>query len=289
MIDEPRDPWLRQDALKRLARDRTWEIEAEQPVSPLPAWVAPSSDDFLSAMSFVDGDWHTRYVEAQARFAAAHYRALGAFPDGFFEEEWVDHMLSRVDEILGEISPVVRFTLQDNVPEEYVDYPNADATAAVLHSAAVAARGLSSPQLSGVPNRPPESVSMRSDGGGALPSTSDQRGWQGRPQLVPCLVACALLFFALGDQPYGYFTVLRWVVTIAAAISAYVGFKAANVFAAWVFVAMAVLFNPIAPVFLERSTWQTMDMLAAVILIYAATLRMPLPTTGQVRAPVNGA
>jgi hypothetical protein len=130
---------------------------------------------------------------------------------------------------------------------------------------------------------------MRNDSGGALLSTGEPRGWQRRPQLAPNLFACALLFLALGDRADGYFTALRWVVIIAAAVSAFVGFKAGNIFSAWVFVAMAVLFNPIAPVFLERSTWQTMDVIGAAILIYAATLRMPLPTTGQVRAPVSGA
>jgi hypothetical protein len=138
MIDEPLHPLLRHDALSRLARDRTWEIETDQPVTPLPAWVARWSDDFRSAMAYADGDWHGKYVEAEARSAAAHYLAHGDFPDGFFDDEWVGDVLSRVDEILGEISPVVRFTLEDDVDEAYVDYPNVGATAAVLHSAAVA-------------------------------------------------------------------------------------------------------------------------------------------------------
>ena len=66
-----------------------------------------------------------------------------------------------------------------------------------------------------------------------------------RPQLVPNVAASALLLVGLGDHPYGYYTLLRWVVTVAAGVTAVVAFRSPWPSVGWVFVGMAVLFNPV--------------------------------------------
>ena len=76
-----------------------------------------------------------------------------------------------------------------------------------------------------------------------------------------------LLGAVFGHWPYGYYQLLRWIVCTAASVMA---LKAHSSDAkAWVvcFVVMAILFNPIAPISLDRATWVWVDLLAAVLLL----------------------
>lgn len=79
------------------------------------------------------------------------------------------------------------------------------------------------------------------------------------------LLAVALLLGALGEHPYGYYQLLRWVVALAAVYSAYLAHDRKDSFWTWIFVGVAVLFNPIAPFYLERGTWQILDAVTAGI------------------------
>jgi FtsH-binding integral membrane protein len=81
------------------------------------------------------------------------------------------------------------------------------------------------------------------------------------------LLAVAVLFGALGTHPYAYYQILRWVVCLASAYTAYLYYQSKNMALLWLFVAMAILFNPIAPIYMSRNTWQTFDVIAAVIFI----------------------
>ncbi|SDM03085.1 DUF6804 family protein [Arthrobacter sp. ok362] len=84
--------------------------------------------------------------------------------------------------------------------------------------------------------------------------------------------AAALILIGLGPLPIGYYTQLRWGVCIAAAWIAVLASQ--NGKAGWLFllVPVAILFNPIAPVYLmTRAAWVPWDMAAAVILAVAGT------------------
>lgn len=63
------------------------------------------------------------------------------------------------------------------------------------------------------------------------------------------------LAVALGDWPYGYYQVVRFVVCSACAYFAYVEYQDNRAVNLWVFAlgATAVLFNPIAQVHLRRA------------------------------------
>lgn len=88
-------------------------------------------------------------------------------------------------------------------------------------------------------------------------------------KIILALVASGLLFFAQMDGlPYGYFTVLRFVVT---SVSLYLSY---NIYQEnkeslliWAFGLIAVLFNPIIPVFLERSQWKTIDLIVGIFFV----------------------
>ena len=93
-----------------------------------------------------------------------------------------------------------------------------------------------------------------------------------RPQTIPALVAAILLLVALGNHPYGYYTFVRWAVSIAAMFLAVFAHKQKRHAITWLFVGVAILFNPIAPVYLQRSTWHVLDVLTALIFIGSLVL-----------------
>ncbi len=70
-----------------------------------------------------------------------------------------------------------------------------------------------------------------------------------------------LLLGILNIWPYGYYTLLRWVVC-GAAIFNTIGFSKAKL-TGWglVFGALAFLFNPLFPIHLTKSSWVGIDLI----------------------------
>ncbi len=100
---------------------------------------------------------------------------------------------------------------------------------------------------------------------------------QQRQLLAVCaFIAAAMLVGALGQWPYGYYILLRWVVTSVAILVAVLALTWQRTWVVPVFTLVAILFNPIVPVHLSRSTWQPIDIGTAVIFVLAAILVKPL-------------
>lgn len=93
-----------------------------------------------------------------------------------------------------------------------------------------------------------------------------------KPHAIPAVAAAVLLVVALGQHPYGYYTFLRWAVTIAALVVAWVAWRSPQQWATWPFVGTAVLFNPIAPVYLDRETWRPIDIICAIAFLASLVL-----------------
>lgn len=76
-----------------------------------------------------------------------------------------------------------------------------------------------------------------------------------------------MLIAAVLPLPYGYYTLLRIVVSLAAAFICYSVFIEENRVSTWtaVFGFLALLFNPIIPVYLSRETWFALDLAGATI------------------------
>lgn len=83
------------------------------------------------------------------------------------------------------------------------------------------------------------------------------------------LIPTALLLAATAHLPYGYYTLTRLVVCGIAAWFAFVGWNDVEASHVWpvAFALIAVLFNPIVPVFLKRGTWFYLDIITAVIFL----------------------
>jgi hypothetical protein len=86
--------------------------------------------------------------------------------------------------------------------------------------------------------------------------------------MIPTLIASAMLLGCLIDgQPYGYFQILRWVVCGVCGYRAYLAYALGKKVWLWIFIASAVLFNPIAPIHLDRDAWTVIDVVMAVALL----------------------
>jgi len=91
-----------------------------------------------------------------------------------------------------------------------------------------------------------------------------------RPHLIPAIIAALMLFGALGDWPYGYYQLLRFVVCGVSAYIAFIAYQWQKLWATWLFGFIAVLFNPLVPIHLSREIWQTIDMVCALLFYFVA-------------------
>lgn len=87
------------------------------------------------------------------------------------------------------------------------------------------------------------------------------------------ILAIIILIGALGEWPYSYYQLLRWVVATAGAYSAYLSYYSKKTSWMWIFIAIAIIFNPFAPFYLQKNTWQAIDLLTAIIFIVSLLRR----------------
>lgn len=86
----------------------------------------------------------------------------------------------------------------------------------------------------------------------------------------PAIVAVIALLLAVLPWPYGYFTLLRFIVTAVATYYAYYLYAVLDrtKFWFWTLAFIAVLFNPIVPVYLgEKIMWSVIDIVVAIVFI----------------------
>jgi hypothetical protein len=83
------------------------------------------------------------------------------------------------------------------------------------------------------------------------------------------LTTAALLVIATFDLPYGYYTILRIVVCGFAALVFFHTWEDDTPARKWplTFVGLAILFNPLVPVHLDRATWFYLDIGAAILIV----------------------
>lgn len=79
------------------------------------------------------------------------------------------------------------------------------------------------------------------------------------------MVIILIMLIAFGDFPYSYYQFLRWATAIASFYLAYSAYKNKRIAWTWIFAIIGILFNPIVPFYLERETWQFLNLAVAVI------------------------
>ena len=86
---------------------------------------------------------------------------------------------------------------------------------------------------------------------------------------APALLAVAMLLIALAPLPYGYYTLLRLVICGVSAYGAYLAHESRKSGWKWVLGLIALVFNPVVPVHLDREVWMPLDLGVAVVLLIA--------------------
>ena len=85
---------------------------------------------------------------------------------------------------------------------------------------------------------------------------------------IALLIAAAFLFVALFDGwPYGFFTLLRFVVFASTTYVAWMAYEAQKEKWVWIFGFLAVLFNPFIVIHLDREIWSVIDLIVGVFMI----------------------
>jgi lysylphosphatidylglycerol synthetase-like protein (DUF2156 family) len=101
---------------------------------------------------------------------------------------------------------------------------------------------------------------------------------RGRPVLLPAVLAGVLLLIAVAPLEYGFYTALRIAVTAAAIWVAVAAVRSRQVGWAVVAAALAILFNPLIPVWLSKGVWIPIDLVGAALMIFAGVFVRSKPT-----------
>jgi len=89
------------------------------------------------------------------------------------------------------------------------------------------------------------------------------------------VVVAGLLVWALARHPIGYFTMLRFVVCGVCLHGAFYAGRLKQIGWMWLMIAVAVLFNPLIPIYLKKERWQILDVAAAIFLLVSILLLQP--------------
>lgn len=102
-------------------------------------------------------------------------------------------------------------------------------------------------------------------------------------------IAAGLLAAAvIWTFPYGFYTILRIVVTGVGAWAAWSYFERKRTNIGLLFAAIAVLFNPVIKISFERSEWRVIDAIAAIAFAACATTLQTMSLTSNAKKPVPG-
>ena len=80
------------------------------------------------------------------------------------------------------------------------------------------------------------------------------------------IIAIIMLFGAFADNQYGYYQILRWVISGVTGYSAYLAYEQGKNNWTWIMAINAILYNPIATIHLNRETWSILNIITAIII-----------------------
>jgi len=81
------------------------------------------------------------------------------------------------------------------------------------------------------------------------------------------IILSALFLICLLDMPYGYFQIVRFSALLGFAILAYLSYEQKNPILIIVYIALAILMQPLIKISLGRTIWNIIDVVLAVFLI----------------------
>ena len=84
-------------------------------------------------------------------------------------------------------------------------------------------------------------------------------------------IVAGLLLFAVLPLPYIYYQLLRIVITLIAAVNAYKFYEDKDMAWVLVFGVIALIWNPIFPIYMDKSVWIILDLIGAGIFFFCGS------------------
>ena len=84
---------------------------------------------------------------------------------------------------------------------------------------------------------------------------------------IPILVSVIMLFLAIPPMPYGYYTLLRLVICGSAIYLIWFSKTINRQGWMWTMGFIALLFNPIIAIHLNKELWSIIDLVVAIIFL----------------------
>ena len=81
------------------------------------------------------------------------------------------------------------------------------------------------------------------------------------------IILAILFFLCLFDMPYGYYQIVRFLALVGFAILAYFANSKENKIEMIIYIALAVLFQPLFKIALGRELWNFIDVVVGIGLI----------------------
>ncbi len=105
--------------------------------------------------------------------------------------------------------------------------------------------------------------------------------------LVAGWASAAFLLFAVFEMGAGYYSFLRWFVFGTSIFFLAFGFKFNRNPQKFLGIAAGILWNPLAPIYLDRGTWFWLDLTFALAFFFLSDVRVPEKEIGAEDRPEN--
>jgi len=100
---------------------------------------------------------------------------------------------------------------------------------------------------------------------------------------IAIIISVVFLFLAMIEGwPYGFFTLLRLVVSGTTAYLTWLAYRIEKQTWSWIFGFIALVFNPLIPLHLGRGLWKVIDLLVGVFL-FISVFAFKLPKESKIK------
>ena len=83
----------------------------------------------------------------------------------------------------------------------------------------------------------------------------------------PVIASIVMLLLAILPLPYGYYILLKLVVCFTALFLAWFSYKRKRIRWMWVMGFLALIFNPVIPLYFGREFWIFVDLITVLIFV----------------------
>lgn len=88
------------------------------------------------------------------------------------------------------------------------------------------------------------------------------------PTLIPSIILSIMLILAIPRLfPYGYYRILRWIVLGGSIYISFKAYETKRIYWIYIFAFIAILFNPLAPIYLKKNVWIIIDTITAIVIL----------------------